>query len=214
LKVLITMGLTVGAVAAAWLIMHAISENELRMTRVADASIAAGDFDNKRVEMDKLVEQRSRYARYKYSVLLAETMFDFLPRGDLPQIIQQLEAGAELVREELRDDEDMPIAHYAFHDIRWTNYEIRLDVYGTGVDSPSDYVDALNRIGFFEDIRYRGFMLVDRDAIPTSNIFGQIPAGEGEPFKFDLVLRLKGGHIFDPEDGSRFDIELESDEGN
>jgi hypothetical protein len=188
----------VGVVFATWFVSDQINRRVQRQTRALEEQIAAGQFDAKRVEMERMETIQENFESYKNRVRLAKAMFDFLPRGDLPQIMDQLHNGLRLVA----DDPEMTGVFFAFHDVKWNRYGVSLIVFGEGREFPSNYVDALNRIGFFDGVRYDGYRLVERSTLPPA-IMEQVPSNVTHPIRFELSVQLKGGHIFEA-DGSKY----------
>jgi hypothetical protein len=168
-----------------------------------DQQILDGRFEEKQLEMDILTTVRANFSAYKYAVMLSHTMFDFLPRGDLPQIMNQLHAGVTAVNE----NPDVENTFFAFHDIKWTGYDLSIKIYCGDEVFPSEYTAALNEIGFFENIIYQGFNTIevneqDLDELIYIALSDNSAVGD-EVVEFELHLRLKGGHIYE-EDGSKF----------
>jgi type IV pilus assembly protein PilM len=198
LQVLTVAGISAGLVFAVFFGSDQVNRNINRNIQTLETAIENGQFDEKEAEMQRMEEVKTNFANYKYSVRLAQVMFDFLPRGDLPQIMEQLEEGLSLVE----SDDNMEGTFYGFHNMTWNGYDINLTVYGGGdeVRFPSDYVDALNQIGFFDFVSYGGFKAVPVETLPP-DVQEFIPSGESHPIQFNLSLKLKGGHVFE-RDGS------------
>jgi type IV pilus assembly protein PilM len=195
-QVLLTAGVAAGLVFGGYYGIGQINNRLIRQTEEVNVRIAAGDYDAKRMEMDLMRDVLSNFSDYKYSVKLAKIMFDFLPRGDLPQIETQILEAVGMVNA----NPEMSGTFHAFGDFIWNGYDLRLTIYCSDVTFPADYVDALFQLGFFENIIYSGFNTVQASEI--SNIFeGTLPAGA--VVSFDISMRLKGGHIFGA-DGVRF----------
>ncbi|MCL1788899.1 MAG: hypothetical protein FWG33_00915, partial [Oscillospiraceae bacterium] len=127
---------------------------------------------------------------------LSQVMFDFLPRGDILQIDQQLRRGLEIISE----NPEMGGTFYAFGNVAWSGYDLLMIVYCGDVEFPANYVEALHQADFFENITYGGFVTIQGSEIEDV-LDGTVPAGA--VVAFPLALRLKGGHIFES-DGSKF----------
>jgi type IV pilus assembly protein PilM len=201
LKVLLSGAIGAGVVAGVWMYYETRNNSLKKQADEVQVLIDDGDYETRQREMDLAEAVKENFSEYKYSVQLSQVLFDFLPRGNLPQISQELAAGLTWIEE--NDDLEMP-AFVSFQDVVWSNYTISMDVYCSGIDFPSDYVEALTALEFFEDnIRYSGFELAERSDVNSRDIvFGAVP-GSGDITTFRLELQLKGGHIFD-DDGNRY----------
>ena len=200
LKVLAVAGVAAAIVFAAFFVLEQYNSGIQRQTRNVDTKILSSKFDEKRDEMDVMERVEKNFVDYKHGAQLAQILYDFLPRGNLPQIVEHIAAGVAMVQL----NPDMAGTFYGVSDVRWSGYNISLIVYGAGDSFQADYVDALNRIGFFEDIVYTGFTKPDDDDTLPDEIAGRIPANAAFPKMFKLDMRLKGGHTL-LEDGTKYD---------
>jgi hypothetical protein len=155
--------------------------------------------------MAKLQTISENYSRYKYGAKLASTLFDFKPRGNLPQIMEQIRAAEELAKT-LPDSSgtgfESASDQIVIHNLTWNNYIMTKTVYCNDVRFPANLTDALNRIGFFEGVGYTGNKTVDRSNLDV-DVLEKLPSGVETPVEFTLTLRLHGGHIF-LEDGTQY----------
>jgi hypothetical protein len=184
LKILASIGASAGVVLVAWLVIGAINGGLERQTRNINEQIKAGQFDEKRAEMELMQGVKNNFTDYKNMVRVSKVLFDFLPRGTLAQTQQQLDAAAE----QAEDNGDGRIS--SFGDVVVTGYTVTVTVYARDTDFPADFVEALHELDFFENITYTGFKPHDGGAAHAR-------------YEFDLTMQLKGGHIF-MEDGSKF----------
>lgn len=196
LQLLLTAAVTSGLVFGIYWGIGIINDNIVKQTKEVDDKIAEGQYDAKRAEMTLMEGVYTNFSNYKYAVKVAGMMFDFLPRGNLPQIEENLFEGVQIVR----SDSEMSGTHIAFGDVAWNGYDLSLTVYCADTDFPANYVDALHQSGFFENITYRGFRTIQgsdaQDVFDTTLPDGAVVA-------FDLALRLKGGHIYN-QDGEKY----------
>jgi type IV pilus assembly protein PilM len=195
MQLLAVVGVSIAVVVGAYFTIGYINNSLVRQTREMDDKIAEARFEDKREEMDLMQSVLRNFSEYKYAVKLAQVMFDFLPRGDLPQIMEQLYAGVSAVAE----NPQMRGTFYTFDNFVWNSYNITLIVYCSDETFPSDFVGELSKIGFFEDIVYGGFRTIEVSSITNEAARSAIPGGSGSVVEFELSLRLKGGHVF--EDG-------------
>ncbi|MCL2036488.1 MAG: pilus assembly protein PilM [Oscillospiraceae bacterium] len=215
LKILLSAAVAVGAVGAAWFVLDQIDRGVVRETKRIEEQIEKSRFDEKEKEMEWMLDVSRKFIEYRDSVRLSHVLYDFLPRGDLPQIREQLDAGLEEIPNVIsakigtgvRNLSDDPGEFYAYHDIKWNRYVITLTLFYNGENFASDYVDALNAIGFYENISYTGFKTIERSGLPAP-VVESVPGGVDTIRRIDLTLRLKGGHVFE-EDGSKYDVETE-----
>jgi type IV pilus assembly protein PilM len=199
------------AIVGGVLIGIAAHNNDLIAQREAvQEQITKGRFSEREAEMKLASTILNNFTTYKNSVELSQILFDFQPRGNLPQIKEQIYAGATEValvraqrRAQLAANPDVPLnriaedTFYAFHHEEWNLYGITLIVYTGDVDGAADYVEALNKLEFFENILHVGY-----EFIPRTEARAVIPAGQGDIVRFTLTMRLRGGHIFVGEEES------------
>ncbi|MCL2070613.1 MAG: pilus assembly protein PilM [Oscillospiraceae bacterium] len=196
-NLLLTAGITAGLVFGVYMIIGRVNNNLVNQTNQVNELIRAGDYEAKRMEMELMQDVLGNFSNYKYAVKLAQVMFDFLPRGDLPQISTQLLDAVRVVGE----NPELGGAFHAISDVSWSGYDLRMTVYCGDTVFPADYVDALNQLGFFENITYGGFRTVSAGEVGYVSE-GSVPGG-GSVIAFELSMRLKGGHIFES-DGRRY----------
>ncbi|MCL1881905.1 MAG: pilus assembly protein PilM [Oscillospiraceae bacterium] len=200
LQILGALGVSAAAVFAAVMIVNGINNSYIQNREAVQAQIQQRDFDTRRAEMALAEAVLDNFGTYRSSVEIAQILFDFLPRGSIPQIAQNLVAANEYVNA----NDDMASTFFAFHDVSWSFYNITLTVITGDEDGPADFVEALHRQGFFENIVYAGFETSTRDGLdiePQLLAALDIPTGANELFVFDLSLGIKGGHIFVEEGG-------------
>ena len=198
LKVLSVVGIAVAAVFVVNFIIDQIDVGVNRDIANLNASIEAGKFDEKEEEMNKLNAIKNNFDDYKYMVKLARVMFDYLPRGDLPQIKEKL---LDTVKE-VEDAAEQKGQFFAFHDFSWNIYRVSFTVYCESTPFPDDFADALINGDFFEGVKYSGYKTIERAAVPEE-VKSEIPNSMSEVMTFDISLRLKGGHIFE-DDGKKY----------
>jgi hypothetical protein len=196
LKVLTVMGVSAALVFGGYFVLDQWNRGIQRDTRRVETDITNAQFDLKREEMNIMETVRNNFVEYKHRAQLANVLFDFLPRGDLPQIMDELNKAAEMVR---THPDFSRGTFYGFDEVRWSGYNISLEVYASGDDFQSDFVDALHRLGFFDGIVYGGFTPVDGDLPDHISIPSNAPLAR----QFSLTLKIKGGHIYE-QDGERF----------
>jgi type IV pilus assembly protein PilM len=192
LKVLTVMGLSAALIFAGYFVLDQWNRGIQRDTRRVETDITNAQFDLKRESMNLMENTRNSFAEFKHRAQLANVLFDFLPRGDLPQIMDELNEVADMVR---TDPDFSRGTFYGFDEVRWSGYNISLLVYGSGDDYPADFVDAMHRRGFFEAVGYGGFTSVDETSIPE-HIAAVMPSNAPEAREFRLTFKIKGGHIF------------------
>jgi len=197
LKVLTVAGISAGLVFGAYFVLDQINNGVQRETRNIEANIVAQQFGDKRTEMDRMEDVQKNFTEYKHRAQLAQVMYDFLPRGNLPQILEEFNKAVK----EVTDDPALSGNYYAFSDLRWNGYNISMRVFCSGDSFPSDLIYTLNKLGFFEGIGYDGFQPVGDSNIPDE-VADLIP-GNSDVKVLELRMKIKGGHIF-LEDGSTF----------
>jgi type IV pilus assembly protein PilM len=194
LQILAVMGVTAGLVFGARMVIGSINADLVRQRDAIQTQIDAGNFEARRSEMARAVETRDNYNAYRDSMELSRVLFDFLPRGRLPQIQDELDA-AVLRANSLLTNAELDESLHTFHNVEWSLYTITLEMYVEHRDFPAAFVEALHERNFFENIVYDGFEVVTRDEI-DEDVVG-LPPGNADLVKFNLTLRLRGGHIFD-----------------
>jgi type IV pilus assembly protein PilM len=219
LQVLLVAGVGVGAVVLALSVVGGINLMLTLETAQIQREIDEKEFPVRRIEMDMAEEILTNFSAYKYSVQLSQTLFDFLPRGNLPQMMEQIHAAARQV-EIWADDEENQLPEgqrnelveeytfFIFDNVEWSNYDIDLTIYTGGIACPANFVDALNHLGFFENIDYEGFETILWETVNENvNIIareGNVPTPpHAEVVKFDISMQLKGGHTIMP-DGEKY----------
>jgi type IV pilus assembly protein PilM len=177
-KVLASLGLGAGSVAVAYFVLMGINASLVSQTAEVQSKINEGNFDEKKAEMDLMLSVYQDFSDYKYMVQLSSVMFDFLPRGTLAQIQENLDEAVDVAEEKGGSFRE-------FASITPTGYTVTVAVVCDDTEFPANFVEALNELDFFENISYDGFQ----------------PAGSRTVFT--VSLGLKGGHIF-MEDGEKY----------
>jgi type IV pilus assembly protein PilM len=191
LQILAVMGVTAGLVFGARMVIGSINTDLVRQRDAVQAQIDLGNFEARAAEMARAIETRDNYNAYRDSLELSRVLFDFQPRGRLPQIQDELDAAVLLANSNLEVE-----SLHTFHDVEWNSfYTITFDMYVEHRDFPASFAEALNERDFFENIIYSGFEVVTRDEIDDAVV--GLPPGNADLVKFSITLRLRGGHIFD-----------------
>jgi len=180
LKILASIAASAGVCVIAWFILGNINRGLIKETEVINDKIRAAKFDEKRAEMEHMRGVYENFSDYKYMVKLSEVMFDFLPRGDLAQVKDQIDDA----RKQADDKEKVE-----FQDFAASGYTVTMKVFCDNKTFPANFVEALEDIDFFENVQYAGFK----------------PSDDEDPgkFEFELTIQLKGGHIFE-QNGKKF----------
>jgi type IV pilus assembly protein PilM len=180
-KLILATGLSAGLVFGAWAVMQGINASVVNETKKVNDTIKAGNYDAKQAEMDLMLDVYGNFSEYRNMVEISNVLFDFLPRGSLPQILEEVRAAVEIA--ETNGNDTLTI----LDEISIQGYVINMKVYCSGTEFPADLVEALHDLDFFENITYRGFE-------PAKNAAGT---------EFELTLLLKGGHVFEA-NGSKY----------
>ena len=185
IKLLLAAGAGAGAVFLALTIIGSINLAYTVETNKYVNLIQEGEFDRKEAEMNLMTQTYSNFVEYKESVQTAKTMFDFMPRPDLPQVWEMLLLSALLV--EL--DEEMSGVLVDIGPYSAVNDEIRFKLYTADNEYPSNYVEMLEFTEFFDDITYKGFRL-------ESVVEEEIGIVDEMLFVSELTMKIKSGQIF------------------
>jgi len=172
LKILASVVVSAGVCLVAWFVLGNINKNIIKETNEWNEKIRVGQFDEKRAEMELMRGVYENFSEYKYMVKLSKVMYDFLPRGNLAQIQEQIEAA----KDQADDNRNVE-----FHDFVASGYSITMKVTCRDKTFPANFVEALEDLDFFENVQYIGFKEAD----------------EGSGYEFDILMQLKGGHIFE-----------------
>jgi type IV pilus assembly protein PilM len=165
-------------------------------TELVKAEIEDGDFVNRQREMDAAIILRNNFVSYRNNVEISQVLFDFMPRGNLPQIPEQFEAAiVEANRIAVEEQNQEVGSFYVFDDVQWSFYNLNMTIYAADTAAPANLVQALNDLGFFEAIIYTGF--VPATAAEAGVNLADFGVGANDSIvKFDLSMRLRGGHTF------------------
>ena len=196
LKALLALGISVGVVAGAYFIIDYINKGIEKDTKAISEKITEGQFGEKRAEMDLMLGVNANFNEYKHMVQLSQVMYDFLPWGTLPQLVQQLYFGVQ------QAEQNGSGQFLAFHDIETTEYIVTMKMYSADTVFPSDFIEALIDLGFFENITYSGFTTVEYGEL-EARVASRIPGGIGSVVECEISMQLKGGHIYEA-DGYKY----------
>jgi type IV pilus assembly protein PilM len=198
LQVLGVVAFSAVAVFGVRIFFDGINRGIVNETASIQRDINAGNFQARQAEMELAVAARDNYAAYRDALEVSQILFDYLPRGSLPQVSAVLQDA----RVAAGTDPYVP-SSFTFHDFRWTLYDIELKIFAEHRDAPANFVEELTKTGFFERIIFDGYTIVTRDEI-DAQVVG-LPAGTADLIEFTLIMRLKGGHIFVERGGTERD---------
>jgi len=190
MKILGVAAASVVLVFVVQMVLVARNDSLIKQKATVEKQIAEGNYEAKRAEIDKMQAIQTNFINYKYSVKLAKSMYEFLPRGNLPQIKEY--------RYEPLENLEQSESFITFHDVVWSMYSVTFDVYceAGDIDFPAAYVEALNDLDFFDGIVHVGFETLTLSELQDPALLDVIGNRE-EVIKFSLSMRLRGGHIFD-----------------
>ncbi|MCL1832523.1 MAG: pilus assembly protein PilM [Oscillospiraceae bacterium] len=186
------LGVFAGSAAlvfVAWFVINMQNVSLIKQHDKIQDEINAGEFDERKAEMEAAQQILDNFTDYKDAVELSQVLFDFLPRGNLPQVPEKLMAAYD----DVIDDNNLEDSGYVFNNIEFSSYNLSMTVVCEHVDAPANLVEKLHKQGFFENIVYEGY-----EVKPASEVAQEmfVPAGLTEVVVFDLKMELKGGHIF------------------
>jgi hypothetical protein len=192
LQILGVFAISAALVLGVRVVIAGINSSLVRDRERVQAEIDDGDFDARQGEMQLARGVLANFNEYRDRIEVSQLLFEYLPRGDLPQITQQFEEAERIVAA----DANMENSFYVYHGFAWSNYEISMTVYVAHDDAPANFVDALNQTGFFDQIVYSHFEWVERADLDED--VPEIPAiaGRNDVLGFRISMRLRGGHIF------------------
>jgi len=180
LKVLLLSAATAGLVFGAKVWVGQENAKWQRKIDEVQKEIDNPEFEQRRQRLEAKQKIFENFQSYKYSVMVAKDLFDFQPRGYLPQITESVHA----IIDKMSDDDK---EHFIIFDtVTVVDYNLNLTMYCNSVDFPSDFVEAVINDGFFENVKYTGFESVtwkefSGDGLLMGRLYYLL--GEKEPWK-------------------------------
>ncbi|MDR0223378.1 MAG: competence protein ComA [Oscillospiraceae bacterium] len=153
LKVLLVAAVAVGVVFGVRVWIDDQNKSLTEEIEAVQKKIEDPDFEIRRQRMEAKRTVLANFSDYKYSVMTAKDLFDYMPKTVLPQIDEKLfEAIRKIDGENKRT---LPI-----YDFEFSGYSLKYTLYCLDNAYPSDLAEALEQGGFFEGIDYKGYETV------------------------------------------------------
>lgn len=172
----------VGVSGAGVLLCNSIAGGIQKQADEIDSRIHSPEMDERLATLSSKIEVFDNINLYKSNLQIAQTLFEYMPRGTTDVRAKLLEAMEGL------DDGGKTCL---IEDIEVKGYDVDVTVRCYSQDIPTKYVRNLIDQDYFENIIFTGFQGEDLEENEETNV----TAAKGdERYSFALSMRLKGGN--------------------